>query len=75
MAPSSNGTHGYVHVAAGTGILSYPHYLTALIRTPMALAATANGRRLPLVLHGLEEEQVPASVAFLRERMGALNPV
>ena len=75
VAPSSNGTHGYVHVAAGTGILSYPHYLTALIRTPMALAATANGRRLPLVLHGLEEEQVPASVAFLRERMSALNPM
>jgi sugar phosphate isomerase/epimerase len=75
IAPSSHGTGGYAHVAAGTGILSYPHYLTALTRAPIALPAMTNGRRLPLILHGLEEEQVPASVAFLRERMSALTPV
>ena len=72
---SSNGAHGYTHVAAGTGILSYTHYLATLLRTPIARSAATNGRRLPLVLHGLAEEQVPASVAFLRERMSVLNPV
>lgn len=72
--PSSDGVDGYIHVAAGTGILPYPHYLAALMRTPRALAARTHGKPLPLLLHGLVEEQVPASVAFLRERMNEVNP-
>jgi len=64
----------YTHVAAGTGILPYPHYVAALATTPAALAAAANHRRLPLVLHGLDEKQVSASVAFVRESMRALSP-
>jgi len=64
----------YTHVAAGTGILPYPHYLAALAKMPAAGAAASNRRRLPLVLHGLDEKQVPASVAFVRESMRALIP-
>jgi len=48
--------------------------VAALAATPAALAAAANHRRLPLVLHGLDEKQVPASVAFVRESMRALSP-
>jgi sugar phosphate isomerase/epimerase len=65
----------YTHVAAGAGILPYPHYVTALARTAAALTAGPGGNRLPLILHGLEEKQVPASIAFLRESMKALSPV
>lgn len=72
--PSQTSGH-YTHVAAGTGILPYPHYVAALTRTRVACAATPNGNRLPLILHGLDEAQVPASVAFLRETMRALDPV
>jgi len=71
---SGSDADGYTHVAAGTGILSYPRYLTALMRTPRALAARAHGRALPLVLHGLEEEQVATSIAFLGECMSAVSP-
>ena len=46
--------------AAGTGVLDYAHYL-ALLRQ-----ADFDG---PLVLHGLEEAQVPGCVAFLRTAM------
>jgi sugar phosphate isomerase/epimerase len=74
LAPTSgNDAEGYGHVAAGTGILPYPRYLEALLRTPKAIAAAANGKRLPLILHGLEEAQVPASIEFLRECMSAAS--
>jgi sugar phosphate isomerase/epimerase len=64
----------YTHVAAGTGILPYPHYLAALRRTPAALAGGLDGKRLPLILHGLDETQVPAAVAFLRASIAAAEP-
>ena len=64
----------YTHVAAGTGILPYPHYLAALGRTPAALAGGLDGERLPLILHGLDETQVPAAVAFLRASIAAAGP-
>jgi len=64
----------YTHVAAGTGILPYPHYIAALASTPAARAAAVNGKRLPLILHGLNEEQVAGSVAFVRESMRAPTP-
>jgi sugar phosphate isomerase/epimerase len=44
-------------VAAGRGELDYPHLL--------ALLAHA-GPAIPLILHGLDEDEVAASVAFLR---------
>lgn len=43
--------------AAGTGVLDYPHYLSGLRRA---------GYAGPWILHGLTEQEVPASVAFLR---------
>jgi sugar phosphate isomerase/epimerase len=48
------------HDAAGTGVLDYDHYL-ALLRS-----VGFNG---PLILHGLREDQVDASVAFLRGKL------
>jgi sugar phosphate isomerase/epimerase len=50
--------------AAGTGRLDYDHYLALLQKV---------GYTGPLILHGLSEAQVPASVAFLREKLAALN--
>ena len=44
-------------VAAGRGELDYGVYVGLLART---------GRDVPLILHGLAEDEVPASVAFLR---------
>lgn len=51
----------YAHVAAGTGILDYRHYLSELER----LVPTD----VPLILHGLNEEQIPGSIAFIRSRL------
>ncbi len=45
------------HEAAGTGMLDYPYYIS-LLKTA--------GYDGALILHGLSEEQVDASVAFLR---------
>jgi sugar phosphate isomerase/epimerase len=45
------------HVAAGTGRLDYAHYLSRL----RAVDA-------PLIVHGLGESEVPASLAFLRAK-------
>ena len=73
--PPSHVSGHYTHVAAGTGILPYAHYVTALTGTPAACTAAANGKRLPLVLHGLDEQQVPASVEFLRKSTRVLEPV
>ena len=48
------------HQAAGTGLLDYDHYLACLRQI---------GFDGSLILHSLEEEQVAASAAFVRERM------
>jgi sugar phosphate isomerase/epimerase len=50
--------------AAGTGVLDYSRYLRLLAQA---------GYRGPLVLHGLSESQVDASVAFLRQELRALD--
>ncbi len=50
--------------AAGTGLLDYDHYLYLL------RAAGYNGA---LILHGLRENQVGMSVAFLRHKLTLLN--
>jgi sugar phosphate isomerase/epimerase len=49
------------HVAAGTGVLDYPYYLTLLRHLPV-----------PLIVHGLAEAEVEGALAFLR---GALTGV
>jgi len=55
----------YVHVAAGEGILNYRHYLSELERlTPTGV---------PLILHGLTEEQIPSAVAFMRTCIGVVE--
>jgi sugar phosphate isomerase/epimerase len=63
----------YAHVAAGRGILDYHHYISELRR----LASTS----VPLILHGLSEEQIPRAVAFVRSCLselgacaGSMNP-
>jgi len=55
----------YAHVAAGTGILNYRHYLSELRR----LVSTD----VPLILHGLSQEQIPRSVAFVRRCLSELQ--
>jgi len=55
----------YSHVAAGTGILDYRHYISELKRfVPTSI---------PLILHGLSEEQIPRSVAFVRKCLSELE--
>jgi sugar phosphate isomerase/epimerase len=49
----------YAHVAAGMGILDYHHYISELKRLVP--------RSIPLILHGLNEEQIPASVSFIQK--------
>ena len=51
--------------AAGTGLLDYDHYLALL---------GGLGRDVPLILHGLMEEQVDAAAAFLRAKGARLGP-
>lgn len=48
------------HLAAGTGLLDYDHYLNCLWDI---------GFDGPLILHGLTEDQVDGCVAFLREKL------
>ena len=45
------------HLAAGTGKLDYAHYVSLLCALPFDV---------PVILHGLREDQVDASVAMLR---------
>jgi sugar phosphate isomerase/epimerase len=52
------------HKAAGKGLLDYAQYLSLL---------NTVGFDVPLILHGLSEEQVDECVAFLREKMVAIN--
>jgi sugar phosphate isomerase/epimerase len=53
------------HAAPGQGVLDFDHYL-ALLR-----AAGYDG---PLIIHGLDESQVDASVRFLRSKLERLSP-
>jgi sugar phosphate isomerase/epimerase len=55
----------YAHVAAGMGILDYHHYIAELKRLVPG--------SIPLILHGLSEEQIPASVSFIRKRSNELG--
>ena len=48
------------HVAAGTGVLDYQHYLTLLRHIPV-----------PLIVHGLAEAEVARALAFLRGAQAA----
>jgi sugar phosphate isomerase/epimerase len=50
------------HVAAGTGVLDYPHYLTLLRHIPV-----------PLIVHGLAEAEVEGALGFLREALAAVQ--
>ncbi|MFN8007285.1 MAG: sugar phosphate isomerase/epimerase [Terriglobia bacterium] len=50
--------------AAGTGVLNYDLYLSLLKQVPFSG---------PLILHGLEESEVPFCVRFLREKLERLN--
>lgn len=50
--------------AAGTGVLDYDHYLKLL---------DAAGYHGPLIMHSLQESEVPQTVAFLRRKLAALN--
>ena len=52
------------HEAAGRGVLDYDRYLTLL---------NGLGRDMPLILHGLLEDQVDTSVAFLRAKGAYLS--
>jgi len=52
------------HLAAGKGLLDYGHYLSLLNNLEFDV---------PLIVHGLSETQVPECVAFLREKMQAIN--
>jgi sugar phosphate isomerase/epimerase len=49
------------HVAAGTGVLDYPYYLTLLRHLPV-----------PLIVHGLAEAEVEGTLAFLRRALAAV---
>ena len=51
-------------LAAGTGILDYDYYLHHL---------KAANAEIPLIIHGLSEAQVDASVRFLREKLQGGN--
>ena len=70
-APARQGAthrHGdtlYTHAAAGTGILNYRHYISELRRVQF--------KDIPLILHGLSEEQIPSSVAFVRRCLSELG--
>ena len=48
------------HVAAGTGLLDYPYYLSLLRHIPV-----------PLIVHGLAEAEVAKALTFLRRTQAA----
>jgi sugar phosphate isomerase/epimerase len=58
-------SEAYQHVAAGSGILDYDHYLSELERRVP--------RSVPLIVHGLSEDQIPATLAFIQERLNQVN--
>ncbi len=52
------------HLAAGTGKLDYAHYVSLLCSLPFDVS---------VILHGLSEDEVPASVAMLRRHADAFR--
>jgi len=50
------------HLPAGTGKMDYAHFMQLLV---------ANNYKGPILLHGLNEQQVPGCVAFIREKRDA----
>jgi sugar phosphate isomerase/epimerase len=52
------------HLAAGTGLLDYAHYLSLLGKLDIDVT---------LILHGLTEEELPTSLAFVRDTMRAAD--
>jgi sugar phosphate isomerase/epimerase len=50
------------HVAAGTGVLDYARYLTLLRHTAV-----------PLIVHGLAEQEVEPALAFLRRALAVVQ--
>jgi sugar phosphate isomerase/epimerase len=53
------------HEAPGKGVLDYDRYLALL---------HSSGYQGPLIMHGLDESQVDASVRFLRSKLERLSP-
>lgn len=53
------------HLAAGTGLLDYKHYLSLLNKLEFDV---------PVILHGLTESELPESLAFVRRNMQAVDP-
>jgi sugar phosphate isomerase/epimerase len=53
------------HLAAGTGLLDYKHYLSLLNKLEFDV---------PVILHGLTESELPESLAFVRRKMQAVDP-
>jgi len=73
--PGGDLVEHYTHTAAGHGILPYGSYLNALLHTPAVLERAQSGERLPFILHGLTEDEVLGSVAFVRDSMKAFAAV
>jgi sugar phosphate isomerase/epimerase len=53
------------HLAAGKGLLDYEHYLSLLNKLEFDV---------PVILHGLTESELPESLAFMRNKMQAIDP-
>jgi sugar phosphate isomerase/epimerase len=52
------------HLPAGKGLLDYERYLSLLSKLDFDV---------PVILHGLTESELPASLAFIREKMQAIE--
>jgi sugar phosphate isomerase/epimerase len=52
------------HLAAGKGLLDYPHYLSLLDQFKPDV---------PLILHGLTEAELPESLAFIRRALQTIT--
>lgn len=63
LAHAKDVTADLTHVAAGQGVLDYDRYLALL---------AASGFTGPLILHGLSEQQVSPSLAFLQNKFAAI---
>jgi sugar phosphate isomerase/epimerase len=55
----------YQHAAAGSGILDYRHYFSELERWVP--------ENVPLIVHGLSEDQIPATLVFIQARLNEVN--
>jgi sugar phosphate isomerase/epimerase len=55
----------YQHIAAGSGILDYRHYLSELERWVP--------ENVPLIVHGLREADIPATLAFIHQRLNEID--